>query len=79
MNNQLFILAVKWNTGHVIEKTGYTFDNNHKFYTGSWMYEYPVSGDKASYNSQNFSECLLASLKEAKLNEVILVGIAMAV
>lgn len=59
--------------GHIIEQTGYTADNNHNMYTGSWMYDYPIFGShKDRISAQNFSEILLASLREAKLNEVVL-------
>lgn len=58
---------------HLLEKSGYTSDINHNLYTGSWMYEYPVlSCDKSLITAKNFSENLLATLKEAKLSEVIL-------
>jgi len=59
--------------GHVLEKSSYTNDIKHNLYTGSWMYEYPVfSNSKDQINAKNFSENLIASLREAKLSKVIL-------
>ena len=60
--------------GHVIEQSGYTGDLCHGLYTGSWMYDYPVTGNnKSKYNAKNFSENLLEDLKLSQLKDVTLV------
>lgn len=59
---------------HILEKTGLTADPGHNMFTGSWIYEYPIlKKNKSEYNAINFSSNLLKCLKEAKLNDVVLV------
>jgi len=59
---------------HMLELMGFSPDLNYNEYTGCWMYDYSIfSKNKNSINAENFSENLLLSLKEAKLNDVILV------
>lgn len=61
--------------GHILEQSGYTFDQNHNMYTGSWMYDYPIfSKYKKEIDAKNFSKSLLETLKLAKLKNVILVS-----
>lgn len=60
---------------HILEQSGYTFDQNHNVYTGSWMYDYPIfSKNKKEIDAKNFSKSLLETLKLAKLKNVILVS-----
>lgn len=59
---------------HVLEQTGLTADPGHNMFTGSWFYDYPVfSKSKESFNTRNFTDNLLTSLKDAKLSDVILI------
>lgn len=61
--------------GHVLEQSGFTADLNHNNYTGSWMFDYPVVNyDKSQVNAKNLSNNLLGAIKEAKLNNVILLA-----
>lgn len=51
---------------HVLEQTGLSFDEGHNLFVGSWSYNYPVIGkNKSLYNAENFSQSLIALIKEA--------------
>lgn len=59
---------------HIIEQTGFTADPGHNMFTGSWFYDYPVfSKYKDQFNTENFTNNLLTSIKEAGLSDVILI------
>lgn len=58
---------------HILEQTGKTLDVGHNMFDGSWFYDYPLSGDRKSYNTENFAKNLNACLDEAKLENVTLI------
>ena len=59
---------------HILEQSGFTADPGHNIFTGSWFYDYPViSKSKETFNTENFTANLLASLKEANLSDVVLI------
>lgn len=60
--------------GHVLEQTGFTFDQGHNMFNGSWFFDYPVTGaKKESYNARNFAINLTEGLREANLHDVVLI------
>ena len=61
--------------GQVLKQLGYLNDKNYNCYTGCWMYDYPIDVYNSRFmGAEKFSESLLIGLREAKINEVVLVG-----
>lgn len=59
---------------HTLEQSGYTADEGHNMFDGSWFYDYSIfAKNKADFNSKNFGDNLLESLEEAGLDEVDLI------
>lgn len=59
---------------HILEQSGYTADEGHNMFNGSWFYDYPLfSADKKHFNGENFAQNLLKAIEEAKLHDVVLV------
>lgn len=58
---------------HILEQTGFTYDVGHNMFDGSWFYDYPLSGNKRMYSTENFAKNLTICLDEAKLENVTLI------
>lgn len=59
---------------HTLEQTGYTFDDCHNFFTGSWFYDYSVfKKQKENVNAINFGNNLLKAIEKSGLREVDLI------
>ena len=58
---------------HLLEQTGFTSDEGHNLFDGSWFYDYPYHANKSELNAQNFSNNLIQALEIAKLDEVDLI------
>lgn len=58
---------------HILEQTGFTGDVGHHMFDGSWFYDYPLSGNKRTYSTENFAKNLTICLDEAKLENVTLI------
>ena len=43
-----------------IEQTGFTSDEGHNLFDGSWFYDYPYHANKSELNAQNFSNNLIS-------------------
>lgn len=60
---------------HILEQTGMTFDQGHNMFDGSWFYDYPIHPkDKSQFDVINFGENLIATLQQANLGEVDIIG-----